>query len=115
MAAGIVVVFGIEFIDKKLKVDDPVGAIGVHGLCGAMGTAMVGLFAVEGGLLYGGGVSLLLVQLLGVGAIALWTTSTSFVLFKTIKATIGLRVDEDEEKLGWTWENTQLRHMQTLC
>ena len=98
--SGFVIVFGIEFIDKKLKIDDPVGAVGVHGLCGSFGTAMVGVFAIEGGLLYGGGISLLLVQLTGVLAIALWTMTTSFVLFKTIKATIGLRVEEEEEVQG---------------
>ena len=53
--AGFIVVFGIEFIDKVLKIDDPVGAIGVHGLCGSSGTILVGLFATNGGLLYGGG------------------------------------------------------------
>ena len=100
ITAGFVIVFGIEFVDRKLMIDDPVGAVGVHGLCGSMGTVMVGILAVDGGLLYGGGTSLILVQLLGVLAIALWTTTTSYVLFKSIKATMGLRVNEEEEVQG---------------
>ncbi|AKL94146.1 ammonium transporter [Clostridium aceticum] len=98
--AGIAIVYGVEFVDKVLKIDDPVGAVGVHGICGSIGTIAVGLFAVEGGLFYGGGVSLLLVQLTGVAAVALWTCSTTFILFKVIKSTIGLRVPADEELKG---------------
>ena len=98
--ASVVVLFGIEFIDKKLKIDDPVGAIGVHGLCGAFGTFSVGLLATDGGLLYGGGASLLMIQSLGVLAVAAWTLSTTFILFKAIDLTIGLRVSEDEETSG---------------
>jgi Amt family ammonium transporter len=62
LLAGIVVVFAVEFIDKVLKVDDPVGAIAVHGVCGALGTLMVGVLAVDGGLAYGGGFEYLKVQ-----------------------------------------------------
>ncbi|MDI3480679.1 MAG: ammonium transporter, Amt family [Tepidanaerobacteraceae bacterium] len=98
--AGFVVVFGIEFIDKVLKVDDPVGAVGVHALCGAAGTILVGFFATEGGLFYGGGAHLLLVQITGVLATAAWTLSTTFVLFKTLKATVGLRVSKEDELMG---------------
>ncbi|SET15989.1 ammonium transporter (TC 1.A.11) [Natronincola peptidivorans] len=100
LIAGVTVVFGIEFIDRVLKVDDPVGAIGVHGICGAVGTVSVGLFAVDGGLFYGGGLQLLFVQVLGVFAVALWTLATSFIVFKTIDSTIGLRVPEEEEVKG---------------
>lgn len=98
--AGIVVVYGIEFIDKVLKVDDPVGAIGVHALCGATGTLLVGAFATEGGFLYGGGFSLLGVQALGVITVAAWVLGTTFVLFSIIKATVGLRVDKEHEESG---------------
>lgn len=98
--AGVVIVFSIEFIDKVLKIDDPVGAIGVHGVCGAVGTLSVGLFAVDGGLFYGGGPDLLVIQAIGVFAVAAWTLSTTFVLFKVIKATIGLRVHPEEEING---------------
>lgn len=100
VAASIALVFGIEFIEKTLKIDDPVGAIGVHGVCGATGTILTGVFATDGGLLYGGGFSLLSVQLLGVAAIALWTLSMSFALFSAIKATIGLRVSSEDELEG---------------
>jgi Amt family ammonium transporter len=100
MLASVALLFGIEFIDRKLKIDDPVGAIGVHGLCGALGTFCVGIFATDGGLLYGGGVSLLMIQSLGVFAVATWTLSTTYVLFKAIDLTVGLRVSEEEETSG---------------
>lgn len=98
--AGFIVVFGIEFIDKKLKIDDPVGAVGVHGLCGAAGTIMVGLFAQEQGLFYGGGASLLLTQVIGVIAVIAWVTVAITITFQIIKHTIGLRVTKEEEILG---------------
>ena len=98
--AGILLVFSIEFVDRVLKVDDPVGAVTVHGVCGSFGTIMVGFFAKEGGLFYGGGISQLLIQLIGVGAIFIWTVGTTLVLFKIIKATVGLRVTPQEEEEG---------------
>lgn len=98
--AGILVVISVEFIDKKLKVDDPVGAISVHGVCGSFGTLMVGLFATESGLFYGGGIKQFLVQLAGVASTFLWTTITTFILFAIIKMTVGLRVSEEEEIEG---------------
>ncbi len=106
LIAGIVIVFAIEIIDTIIKIDDPVGAISVHGVCGALGTILVGIFSVDGGLLYGGGVDLLLVQLVGVGAIALWTLGTTFCLFKVLKGTVGLRVSKEEEEEGLDkWEH----------
>ncbi|MBN2883265.1 MAG: ammonium transporter [Clostridia bacterium] len=98
--AGVVVVFGVEFLEKVLKVDDPVGAVAVHGFCGATGTMLVGLFATEGGLFYGGGFELLGIQALGVLAVAAWTLGTSFLLFQTIKKFNGLRVEEHNEVAG---------------
>lgn len=98
--AGFAVVFGIEFVDKILKIDDPVGAVGVHGICGALGTILTGLFAVDGGLFYGGGVSLLLTQILGVIAVMAWVTVTITITFFLIDHTIGLRVSEIEEIEG---------------
>lgn len=103
--AGFVVVFGIEFIDKVLKIDDPVGAVGVHGLNGALGTICVGLFSdgtgTEGlGLFTGGGFHLLGVQLLGMVAVIAWVAVTITVVFQVIKHTMGLRVSEDEEIAG---------------
>ncbi len=98
--AAFVMIFGIRFIDEKLKVDDPVGAIGVHCVCGVTGTILTGALAVEGGLFYGGGFQFLAVQCLGVAAVAIWTISTATILFKIIKATVGLRVTRDEEIRG---------------
>jgi Amt family ammonium transporter len=98
--AGIIVVYSVLFIDRVLKVDDPVGAVSVHGVCGAFGTLAVGLFAVDGGLFYGGGLELLGIQALGVGAAFVWAFGLGLVLFKIISATVGLRVSEQEELQG---------------
>jgi Amt family ammonium transporter len=98
--AGFAVVFGIEFVDKILKIDDPVGAVGVHGICGALGTILVGLFALDGGLFYGGGASMLITQLIGVGAVIVWVTVAISITFFIIKHTIGLRVSREEEIAG---------------
>ncbi len=100
LAGGVVVVFGVEFVDKVLKVDDPVGAVGVHGVAGAVGTVLVGFFAIDGGVFYGGGFSLLGVQALGVVAVAAWVLVSAFIVFKAVDATIGLRVSEYEEHIG---------------
>ena len=100
LVAGFVVVFGIELLERKLKIDDPVGAIPVHGFSGAIGTLLVGVFATDGGLAYGGGFGLLAVQAIGVIAYAAWTLGTAFILFKTIKSTVGLRVSKEEEIMG---------------
>ncbi|MDR3050411.1 MAG: ammonium transporter [Oscillospiraceae bacterium] len=98
--AGFAVVFSIEFIDKKLKIDDPVGAIGVHGVCGALGTLLVGLFSTSGGLLYGHGFKLLGIQALGVVSVAAWVAVTMSVLFWVLKKTVGLRATAEEEIKG---------------
>ena len=92
--------FAVELIDRKLKVDDPVGAISVHGVSGALGTIMVGLFAKEGGLFYGGGFELLITQIIGVVVVFIWAFSLGFLLFKLIKVTIGVRVSRSEEEKG---------------
>jgi Amt family ammonium transporter len=97
---GILVVFSVILIDRVLKIDDPVGAISVHGVCGAWGTLAVGLFAVDGGAFYGGGWSLMGVQTLGVIAAFAWAFGIGVILFMIIKKTIGLRVSEDEELRG---------------
>lgn len=98
--AGIALPYVIEFVDQVLKIDDPVGAFGVHGFCGVLGTILVGIFAEEGGLVYGGGISLLKVQILGTGAVALWVLASSFALFKGLDALVGLRVYREEEIEG---------------
>jgi len=97
LICGILVVLSIEFIDKKLKIDDPVGAISVHGVCGFLGTVLVGVFATEGGLLYGGGFKMLGVQALGSISMIGWAVVASFVVLFILKKTIGLRVSEKEE------------------
>lgn len=93
-------IYGIEFVDKVLKIDDPVGAIGVHCINGVVGTILTGMFATEGGLFYGGGFKFLGVQCLGVMVVAIWSIATATILFKVIKATIGLRVTREEEIRG---------------
>ncbi|MGM9630272.1 ammonium transporter [Butyricicoccus sp.] len=100
ICAGFAVVFGIEFVEKVLKIDDPVGAVGVHCINGALGTILTGLFAVDGGLFYGGGAHFLLVQIIGVVAVAAWVAVTMTIVFWAIKHTIGLRVSEEEEIRG---------------
>lgn len=98
--AAFAVVFGIEFVEKTLKIDDPVGAIGVHGICGGLGTILVGFFSLQGGLLYGFGTNLLITQIIGVVVTILWVSITMSIVFKVVKATVGLRVTEEEEKIG---------------
>ena len=105
--AGVLVVFGVWFCDNIIHVDDPVGAVAVHFMNGIWGTIAVGLFATSkapestlDGLFYGGGFSLLLIQLLGVLAVGVWTAVTMTVVFWLIKATVGLRVSEEEEIVG---------------
>ena len=97
---GALVVLSVLFIDNKLKVDDPVGAVSVHGVCGLWGTLSVGLFNMDSGLLYGGGLRQLGVQALGAGAAFAWAFGLGLVLFYGIKKTIGLRVTSEEELKG---------------
>lgn len=105
--AGFAVVFGIEFVDQKLKVDDPVGAVGVHGICGCLGTILTGLFAYYDfgngeklGLFYGGGIHFLGLQILGVVAVIAWVAVTMTIIFNVLKHTIGLRASAVEEIEG---------------
>ena len=113
--AGLLVCFGVWFLDYKLHVDDPVGAVAVHCLNGIWGTIAVGLFATNTapgyaiadsagnelvGLFYGGGFKLLGIQLLGMGSVILWTAVTITITFLLIKAIFGLRVTEEEEIIG---------------
>ena len=97
--SGIVIVYAVEFFDR-IKIDDPVGAISVHGIGGALGTIAVGFFAVDGGLFYGGGFHLLVIQITGVAAVLAFTTVASYIAFKIIDVTIGLRVSPQTEKEG---------------
>ena len=118
IVSGLLVCFGVWFLDYVLHVDDPVGAVAVHMCNGIWGTIAVGLFATDKapgfaiaqnggasgiagkGLFYGGGFELLGKQLLGVGAVALWTTVTMIITFQVIKHTIGLRASAQEEIIG---------------
>ena len=100
LIAGTVLVFAVTFIDNVLKIDDPVGAVSVHGICGALGTILVGFFSESGGLLYGHGTALLVTQLIGVASVAAWAGATGFILFKILKATVGLRVPKRIEEEG---------------
>ena len=100
LVAGIVLVFSIEFIDTKLHIDDPVGASSVHGVCGILGTLMTGLFALDGGALYGGGWGFFGAQCLGVLVIDAWAAVAGVVLFFGIKKIAGLRVDKRIEEEG---------------
>ncbi|MBT8762612.1 ammonium transporter [Desulfohalobiaceae bacterium Ax17] len=103
--AGILCVISVEFIDKVLKVDDPVGAVSVHGVCGAFGTICVGIFAAPGygditGLLYGGGFAPLWAQIIGVAAVFIWAFGAGFILFKVVDLIMGVRASEEEELKG---------------
>lgn len=94
LAAGIAVVLVIEFIDRRLKIDDPVGAIGVHGFCGLLGTILTGVFAFENS-----GIKLS-TQMIGVGAVLVYVLVLAFLVFTVIDKTVGLRVSEEEERDG---------------
>jgi Amt family ammonium transporter len=97
--AGILVDLAVLFFDK-MKVDDPVGAVAVHGVNGFFGTIAVGFFAAEGGLFFGGGAELLITQLMGVVTIALFSFSFTFILMKVLKSSVGIRITSDEEEAG---------------
>jgi Amt family ammonium transporter len=104
LIGGIIVVFSIEFIEKKLKIDDAIGAVSVHGVAGFWGTIVIGLWGVDGdigiGLFNGGGSSQFIAQLTGAVAYMIWAILLSFIVFSILKYTIGLRVTEEEELKG---------------
>ncbi len=98
--AGLLLPISVNFFDSVLKIDDPVGAISVHGVCGTAGTVLTGLFSTSEGLLYGHGAHFLLIQCLGVACTALWAAVMITIVFQVIKHTIGLRVSQEEELKG---------------
>ncbi len=108
IVSGLLVVFGVWFLDYKLHIDDPVGAVAVHFCNGVWGTLAVGLFATTSapgndtftGLFYGGGIDLLVKQVTGIVSVCAWTTVTITLTFLVIKAIFGLRVSEEEEIVG---------------
>ncbi len=97
--AGVLVDVAVLYIDK-LKIDDPVGAIAVHGVNGLFGALAVGLFATDGGLFFGGGASLLGTQALGVLVIGAFSFSITFIIMKVMQKTIGIRISKQEESAG---------------
>jgi Amt family ammonium transporter len=107
LVGGIIVVFSVSLIDS-VRIDDPVGAFSVHGVCGIWGTVVVGLwgYAVQGtgagiGLFTGGGIGQLWIQIVGCIAYAVWTVVTCYVTWKVIGAAFGgIRVTEEQEKIG---------------
>ena len=105
LTAGIIVVFSITIIDQALKVDDPVGAISVHGVCGAWGTLMVGFLGAPGyggvtGILYGGDFGQVITQVIGIAAVFVWSFGAGFIAFSVVKAIMGVRAAEEEELKG---------------
>ena len=104
LIGGVIVVFSIEIIEKKLKIDDAIGAASVHGIVGFWGTIVIGLWGVDGddglGLFNGGGADQLIAQLTGGVAYAVWAVVLSFIVFGILKKTVGLRVTEEEEVAG---------------
>tara|TARA_B100000809_G_scaffold249300_2_gene280485 strand:+ start:57255 stop:58508 length:1254 start_codon:yes stop_codon:yes gene_type:complete len=97
--AGILVDVAVVIIDK-MEIDDPVGAIAVHGINGMFGTIAVGLFAMDGGLFFGGGTELLITQVLGVLVIAAFSFTVTYLVFTAMKMTFGIRVTREEESAG---------------
>ena len=104
LLAGVLVVVAVEFFDQKLKIDDPVGAISVHGVCGAFGTIVTGLFATKDGLFYGAGSSFLMTQIIGVVTVAIYVAVAMTIIFGVLDKLIGLRVSEAEEIKGLDME-----------
>lgn len=105
LVAGVLVVLAVVFIDKVLRIDDPVGAVSVHAINGVWGTLAAGLFAEEAycgnsGLFFGGGFKPVLVQLTGIVAVFAWAFGAAFILFTVIRNTVGLRVSKEEELIG---------------
>ena len=105
LIGGVIVVFSIEFIEKKLKIDDAIGAASVHGVVGFWGTIVVGLWGIDGGgaaigVFNGGGSAQLVAQLIGGLAYVVWAVVLSFIVFGILKYTMGLRVTEEEEVAG---------------
>lgn len=114
LVAGVIVVYSILFFERKLKIDDPVGAISVHGICGAWGTLAIGLFGqqaidvqywdetstIKDGLFFGGGFDQLGIQAIGVVTVFIFVFAAMLLVFFIVKSTIGLRVSDEEQLEG---------------
>lgn len=97
---GVAMVFAVAFFDNVAKIDDPVGAISVHGVCGTLGTILTGLFAIDGGLFYGGGTEFFGIQVMGAVCYLVWALVCGFVIFGLINKFVGMRVDRRIEEDG---------------
>jgi len=104
LIGGVIVVFAIEFIEKKLKIDDAIGASSVHGVVGIWGTIVIGLWGIDSeggiGIFNGGGYEQLVSQLIGASAYTLWAATFAFIFFWILKKAVGLRVTKEEEIEG---------------
>lgn len=100
LICGFVMIFAVEFIDRVLKIDDPVGASSVHGVCGCLGTLLTGLFSVEEGLFYGAGWGFFGAQAFGAAVVGLWAAAMGFLIFKGVDMCHGLRVPARIEEEG---------------
>ena len=97
---GVVMIFAVDFIDKVLKIDDPVGASSVHGVCGFLGTVLTGLFSTSEGVFYGHGAGFLGAQLFGAVVVGVWAAGMGFIIFKVLDKIHGLRVPARVEEEG---------------
>lgn len=97
---GILMIFSVEFIDRVLKIDDPVGASSVHGICGFTGTILTGLFSTSEGLFYGAGSGFLGAQVFGASVVGIWAAGMGFLIFKGLDKVHGLRVSKRVEEEG---------------
>ncbi len=100
LVCGAAMVGSVALLDNVLKIDDPVGAVSVHGVCGLLGTILTGMFAVDGGLFYGGGWKFLGVETLGVLCVIAWSFGLGFLLFWSLKKLFGIRVSPRVEEEG---------------
>ena len=97
---GVLMIYAVEFIDKVLKIDDPIGASSVHGVCGFTGTVLTGLFSTSEGLFYGAGAGFLGAQIFGAVIVGLWAAGMGFIIFKVLDKIHGLRVPARVEEEG---------------
>ncbi|HDH28044.1 MAG TPA: ammonium transporter [Euryarchaeota archaeon] len=98
--SGLIVVYAVDFFESTLKLDDPVGALSVHGACGVFGTLSVGLFSAENGLITTGSISQLISQIIGIGSVFLFVFPAAFAAFKILDRVIGIRVPAEDELKG---------------
>lgn len=100
LICGVVMIYSVEIIDHKLKIDDPVGASSVHGVCGSLGTILTGFLAVDNGVLYGGGFGFLGAQIFGVLVVGAWAAFMGWLIFTLLDKLFGLRVNKRVEEEG---------------